>query len=382
MDNKTNEIKKLKNRVKILSAGINSNFKIIAESLLLHTTEDFNSFIKKNKLTSQLSSVKKILEKYDLALKKKDKITQLTKKIDSLEKEIKDTFKKLDDVKKENSKYFVGIAETIFNIFKNDQTNVKRFEPYFTDIIDLNKHNLEIDKKLKDIDSSNENSSFIKKMANTGEKAILVTRKKVNSVKFISFLKRAGEKMCIDKIYEAEINRDISGFFEPYKNNSEIEIELNLKIERLDAEKSNIKTMEQEIMQEFNDDPSKYLKNMLAEKEKLLQEFGEKICSIVVLTKNENNAEDMDLKVTNEESAVIENIKDSIKEKNEIEDRINIIEKEIEIDKIEKNIETKKNTIDSKEIKIAELQKEVESIKENIAVLKEEAAGLKKEIIK
>lgn len=390
MDNKAGEIKNLEAKLKTVSADIDSNLIVIAESLingiLLRSTENaasqesVNSFIEKNNISEQFSDAKEIMEKYQECLKKKEKLDQAEKKIEKLDNDIKSVFKKIDDQKKENSKYYIGIAETIFNTFSANEKNRKRFEIYFTDVIRLSQRNFEIEQRLKELETDNEDISIFKKIARAGEKAVLSSKKKFNYSYFATVLRNAGEKMCLDRIYDEETNSDVAGFFEGYKISRTIEDEFNSKIEMLTAEKVNYESAAGEIVEEFNRDAGRYIKNMTAEKNAVLLTLGERIYSLTSDNADANLISD--LKIEDSGISVFKNLQDLFKEKKDIASRINIIKKEIELYKIEKGIEENKKMINKKDAKIAELKKNIESIKQNIAALKVRADDIKKEIFK
>ena len=382
MDTRIIEIKKLENKIKNISLDIDSHHISLGNYIVMSETSEHNALIKKYKLSSDVKSIKAIFSRLDEAFKKKERIAHNKKRMSEIDKKTKETLKKINELEKENNKHYIGIAETLYDLYKIDTQKMAEFEPYFTELIVIDKKNHEISDKVKELENEKK-SSFFSKIKDTGEKTILNARKRYNYSLMLSYFKTAGEKMCMDRIYENSNSGDMEALFAPYKSNYQIGEEFSLKLETLSAEKNNLRMEIDEIMQEFNFDINSSIKAIKIEKDVAERDFGKKIfdtCNESETDKNEEAAISAE-ELGSEVNRIIDEIKELNKEKDKLEKNIEQIRLRIEIDKTEKDIENYKMGIERKNKKIEELNEEIEEYINGISIFETQLDELRKKIV-
>ena len=379
MDTRILEIKTLENKITNISSGIDFHYISLGNSIVLNEPDE--SIINKNQLSSDLKNIKELFIIYDEAEKKKERISVLKKEISDLDQKIKDFHKKISEIEKENSKHYIGIAETLYELYKIDNQKMADLEPYFTELIIVDNKNKEINEKIKDIENEKKSSIF-GKLKDTGEKTILNTKKRYNYSLMLSHYKTAGEKMCVDKIFENANNSDIEALFVSYKNNLNLEEDISEKIEALIVEKNGLRLENESIMQEFNFDTNSYINDIKIKKDNALKDFGKKIFDIV----NESEKDDETVLSLKESGTEINRLFGEIKilksEKEELVKKMEQVKLAMEIDKTEKEISSHIAAIEKKNQKIAELNKEIEEYNNLVNLSEKELAELRKKVVK
>lgn len=381
METKILEIKTIENKIKKISSDIDFHYISLGNYIVLNETDEHHAFIKKNKLSSDIKSIKVIFDNFNAAMSKREIITHNKKRISEIDQKIKETLKNINDVEKENNKHYIGIAETLYDIYKKDTEKMAEFGPYFSEVIAIDNRNKEIITKIKDIENEKK-SSFLSKIKDSGEKAILNTRKRYNYSLMLSYFKTAGEKMCADKVYETANNSDIEALFVPYKNSYKMGEEFSGEFEKLNAEKNNFRQEIDDIMQEFNFDPNSYIKTIKAEKDIAEKDLGKKIFEII--NKPEKDDETV-LPLKNSDSE-IKRIAGGIEllneEKEELDKKMEQINLAIEIEKTEKDIVKYKVAIEKKNQKVDEINEEIEEYINMINVSETQLDELRKKVVK
>jgi hypothetical protein len=337
MDTRILEINTLENKIKNISSGIDFHCMSLGNYIVINEPDGQSVLIKKSNLSSEIQNIKNIFYIFDEAVKKKELLGNNKKLISDIEQKIKETSRKTGDLEKENYKHYIGIAETLYELYKLDNQKMSEFEPYFFELIKIDNKNKEINEKIKEIETD-KSSSFFGNLKDIGEKTILNTKKKYNYSLMLSHFKTAGEKICIDKIYEKSDNSDIEALFVSYKNNLKIAEELSQKIETLKEEKENLKAENEVIMQEFNFDPNSFVNEIKVRKDAELTGFGKKIFDVVGESENDSEISAFLTGSGREINRLIDEIKTLSNEKQELEKKLEQVRLTIEIDKTEKNI--------------------------------------------
>ncbi len=380
MDTKILEIKTTENKIKNISSDIDSHYISLGEYIVTNEANEHYGLIKKNKLSADLTSIKEIFEKLDTAIKKREKIAGNKKKISEIDQKVKDTLRKINEAEKENNKHYIGIAETLYDLYKIDTRKMAEFEPYFSEVIVIDNKNKEINQKISEIENDKK-ASFFGKIKDTGEKAVLNSRKRHNYSLMLSYFRTAGEKMCMDRIYENAANGDIEALFVPYKNNLKIAEEFSLRLDTLSAEKNNLRLEIEDIMQEFNLDPNAFIKAIKTEKENALKDFGKKVFDIINEAEKDDETVLSAAETNSEINKILDEIKVLNKEKDELDKKIEQLKLMIEIDKTEKEISNYKISIEKRNQKIDELNEEIEEYINMINVSETQLDDLKKRVV-
>jgi len=378
MDTRILEIKTLENKIKNISSAIDFHYISLGNYLVMNESEEHSALIEKKKLFSDLKSIKDIFYSYDEATKKKEKISNNKEIISDIDLKTKDALNKISELEKENNKHYIGIAETLYEIYKLDTRKMAEIEPYFSDLIIIDNKNKEISDKIKEIEND-KNSSFFGNLKDIGEKTILSTKKRYNYSLMLSYFKTAGEKMCMDRIYENLDDSDIEVLFVPYKNNLKLGEELSSNLEALNAEKNSFRMENENIMQELNFDPNSFIKELKAKKDAAVKDFGKKVFDIGSKPKKENENVASN---GNEINRLIDEIKVLNNEKDELDKKMEQVKLAIEIDKTEKDIANYKASIEKKNQRIDELNEEIEEYINIINVSETQLDELRKKIIK
>ncbi|MCL2294500.1 MAG: hypothetical protein FWC36_06525 [Spirochaetes bacterium] len=359
MDTRILEIKTLENKIKNISSGVDFHCVSLGNFIVMSESSDHSVIIEKDNLLSDLKNVKEIFYNFDEATRKKEIVNNNKKRISDIDQKIKETLKKINELEKENGKHYIGIAETLYELYKIDKQKMAEFVPYFTELEALDNKNKEISDKIKEIESDPK-PSFFARLKDTGEKTILNAKKKYNYSLMLSYFKTAGEKMCTDRIYDDVRYSDLEALFASYKTNYRIGEELSSDIETFNSEKNTLKIENENIMKEFNFDPNSFIKEIKIKKDAAVKDFGKKIFDII-----DESAEDKELAAYLKEAGQeIKRLVDEIKvlnaEKDELDKKIEKIRLTIEIDDTEKAITNYKTAIERKNQKIADLNKEIE----------------------
>jgi len=377
LDTRILEIKTLENKIKNINSAIDFHYVSLGNYLVNNGSDENSAFIEKNNLLSDLQSIKDIFKNYDDATRKKEKVSKNKEKISEIDLKIKDNLKKISDLEKENGKHYIGIAETLYELYKIDTQKMAEIEPYFSDLIVIDNKNREISDKIKDIEND-KRASFLSNLKDIGEKTILNTKKRYNYSLMLSYFKTAGEKMCLDKIYEKGDNSDIEALFVPYKNNLKTAEELSLNLETLEAEKNDFRIENEVIMQEFNFDPNSFIKEIKVKKDTVVKDFGKKLFDIVNGSEKDNEAaasRGNEIIRLADEVKILNNEIDGLNKKM---DQVNLA---IEIDKTEKDIGNYKAAIEKKNQRIDELNEEIEEYINIINVSETQLDELRKKVV-
>lgn len=370
MDNRIQEIKKIEVMIKDAVLDADSHYKTLGELIFQNENGEYNSIIKKKKYGSSITELKKAESLLEEAESKKEKLNQFRKKVSEVIGEIRQTTEKNSDIERDNSKHFLGIADTLFNLYKKNPASMPEFENYFTGIIDLDKKNRELEKKIEDINAK-KNQSVLTRIAGAGEKAILSSRKKMNDAQIISAKKKAGKEMCLNRVYENNSSQEISGMFAAYRSNRKIQEDLEIKLETLEAKKNNIEHEIDELLIYFENDPEQFLKYRLKEREEILKELGKKIYRIIFdFEKSPEKSENQEspdkteflINPESEGAGIFEGIKIRNSEIEKLEIKKEQLQIELEIEKIEINAAEKQKNISKKAQKINILQKEISDL--------------------
>jgi len=379
MDNRIKEIKNIEIKIRDIQIDTDSHFKTLGEFVSDNETGEYHNFIKKKKLSSGINELKKMSQRFDDAVKKKEKVVQFRKRVSEINDEIRQAVKKNDEIEKENEKHYIGIAETLFTAYRRNPDGMRELKNYFMDFIETDKKNRQFEKKIQEINNKDD-SSLLAKFLGAGEKTILYSRRKINTAVLISAFKKAGKKMCLDKIYEASSNQEIEGMFAAYKSNRRIQEDLQLKTDTLDAEKNNFIHDIEEILEEFGGDPELFIKDILKEKEDYLKDFGKKIYDIIVSLKDSPVVEGEHILDEDSESLIlVEGISNSLNEIDELENNKAQLLREIEIEKLGNEIKENTKQIAKKTAMIDELEKEIENLNSKIASAEVQIEKLKNE---
>ena len=377
MDTRILEIKTLENKIKNIYSTVDFHCMSLGNYIVMNVSDEHYDTLEKKNLLSDLKSIKDIFLSYDEASKKKDKITGNKEMISDIDQKTKDTQKKISELEKENTKHYIGIAETLYELYKTDTQKLAELEPYFTELITIDNKNKEISDKIKDIETEKK-SSFLGNLKDIGEKTILSTKKRYNYSLMLSYFKTAGEKMCLNKIYENSDNSvDIEALFVSYKNNLKTGEDLTLSLETLSAEKNNCRQENDTLMQELNFDPNSFIKELKINKDAAVKDFGKKVFDIASESEKEVLKE-----FGSEINRLIEEIKTLNNEKNEVDKKMEQVKLLMEIDKIEKDIANYKASIEKKNQKIDEVNEEIEEYINMINVSETQLDELRKKAVK
>ncbi len=377
MDNRVHEIKNLEIKIKEIQLDADSHFKTLGEFVAENETGEYHELIKKKKLAPVISEYKKLSARFEEAEAKKEKLLQFRKKVAELNDAIRQTLKKNSEIEKDNEKHYIGISEALYTLFKKNPASMAELELYFSGITELDKKNRELERKIQSVGGGS-GQSLLSRIIGAGEKTILYSRRKINSALMLSAYKSAGKRMCEDRIYESSGSQEITGMFAAYRSNRKIQEDLELRIETLDAEKSNFDRNIEEILQEFGIDPDLYIKSVLREKEEYLKEFGKNIFTIITAEENKTGDDKGEFLDQNSESLdLIEGIKKSLIEINELEERADQLRRELEIERLENQIKEQKKFIEKKTLKINELEKEIKELNSLIIAEEERIIELK-----
>ncbi|MCL2705076.1 MAG: hypothetical protein FWE72_02580 [Spirochaetaceae bacterium] len=378
MDTRILEIKTLENKIKNINSAIDFHYISLGNYLVMSESDENSALIEKNKLSSDLKDLKVIFFSYDEATKKKEKINNNKELISKIELKTKDTLKRISDLEKENNKHYIGIAETLYELYKIDPQKIPEIEPYFSELLAIDNKNREISEKIKEIESDKK-ASFFGSLKDIGEKTILNTKKRYNYSLMLSYFKTAGEKMCMDKIFENLDDSDIEVLFVPYKNNLKLGGELSSDLEKLNTEKNDFRMENEKIMQEFSFDANSFIKELKAKKDSAIKDFGKKLFDIVNESEKDNETPASN---GSEINRLIDEIRVLNIEKDELDKKMEQVNLEIEIDKTEKDISNYKTSIEKKNQRIDELSEEIEEYINIINVSETQLDELRKKIVK
>ena len=149
MDTRILEIKTLENKIKNIYSTIDFHYTSLGNYIVVNEAFEYSALIEKNGLFADLTSVKDIFRKYDEATKKKDTLNNNKDTISEIDRKTKETLKSISELEKENSKHYIGIAETLYDLYKLDNHKMAAFEHYFSELIVIDNKNKEIGDKIK-----------------------------------------------------------------------------------------------------------------------------------------------------------------------------------------------------------------------------------------
>ncbi|MCL2791503.1 MAG: hypothetical protein FWD87_00270 [Spirochaetaceae bacterium] len=380
MDTRILEIKTLENKIKNIYSTIDFHYIALGNYIVVNEAFEYSALVEKNGLFADLKSIKDIFRSYDQATVKREKLNNNKEMISEIDRKTKDTLKLINELEKENGKHYIGIAETLYDLFKLDNHKMAAFEHYFSELVVIDNKNKEISDKIKEIENDKK-SSFFGNLKDIGEKTILNTKKRYNYSLMLSYFKTAGEKLCIDKVYETATDSQIEALFGSYKNNLKIGEEYSLTIEALSAEKNRLRVENEDLMRELAFDPNAFIKEIKTRKDAAVQDFGKKVFYIISGAEKVSDSA-VPLELETEVNRFIGEIKVLNNEKNELDQKMEQVKLAIEIDKTEKDIINYKAAIDKKNEKIGDLNKEIEEYVNMISVAETQLGELKKKVVR
>ena len=289
-----------------------------------------------------------------------DKINQYKKRIESISTDEKTALRKIKDIKGENEKHYIGIGETVYTIYLERPGELYMLNDDLKDLLELNDKIADIDDQIESRERKKDIEGFFSRIFTAGSGTVLESKKKLLENKFISLYKNLGKKLCDEKIYTTTEDKELKGVFSAYEANMKVVEDFEIKLDSLNAEKSNYQTEIDEKEKKLKTD---YEKKADVISEDLKAELNGIFVSAGVSFSEALKAENGEVNVDNSDiSGCLEKIEDIEIRREKLIEVNEKLQREIEIDKKQKEIERLKESVHEKQDKAKNLKKEIDKM--------------------
>ena len=289
-----------------------------------------------------------------------DKINQYKKRIESISSDEKTTLKKIKDIKGDNEKHYIGIGETVYTIYLERPGELFELQDDLKDLLELNDKIADIDDQIERQERKKDTENIFNRIFTAGTGTLLESKKKLFENKFINLYKILGKKLCDEKFYLKTEDKELRGVFSAFEANMKVVEDFEIKLDSLNAEKSNYQTeideKEKKLKTDYEKKADVISEDLKAELNGIHISAGQSFSDAL---KAENNDVVVDNSEIRECLSTIEEI-DSSREKLITENEK--LQREIEIEKKQKEIEKLKESVHEKQDKVKTIKKEIDKM--------------------
>lgn len=307
--------------------------------------------------------------------------------INSNQEKIKDFLNKkkeysaeIEKLTKENYELYESIGKVFYNAYKSGDIDETKYSEIFTPVSTKEEKISQIRDELNELERSTKDKNFIKMVMDSGKKTVLLGNLSLQQKAMQKDLQKAGEKICLDGLVEAEKGIPLVSAVEPYLKNQETAASLTEQKRLVEGE---IEKLNQKIL-ELSEGSKSYAK--IEELEAKIEDFRN---TLEIQNRNlaQGAVKSLDRKLLSAFSTDLENL-DSLKvtldnqhreldsliaalEADRLERKIN--DMNLRIRSLEDNIKRQQEEIKRHKREISKAQKEMEALTANVSPPKPEA---------